>query len=236
MARVSLQNVSVTFTAKRVKVTQTQSDGAQPDRIAGGLLHRRGRDLDIHAIRDLSISLKPGDRLGISGRNGAGKTTLLRTIAGIYSPQSGQVVVEGSVATMFNIGLGMDMDANGYENIRLAGIVSGKSSKEISARMNDIADFTGLGDYLSLPIRTYSQGMAMRLKFGCATAFDADILLFDEWLGAGDPAFQKRAKERLDEMLERSKIVVLASHNTALMKSVCNKFIVMQEGTIVETS
>lgn len=134
---------------------------------------------------------------------------------------------------MFNIGLGMNMDATGVDNILLAGIVAGQSKKQVEAVLDDIATFTGLGDYLDLPIRTYSQGMAMRLKFACATAFDADILLFDEWLGAGDATFQERARARLDDLVARSRIVVLATHNPNLMKAVCNQAILMHEGEVI---
>ncbi|WP_107712529.1 ATP-binding cassette domain-containing protein [Oceanicaulis sp.] len=232
MARVLLRNVDVTFTSRRVKRKTAEDDGATQERVSGGLIERQGSTLNVHAIRNMSLLLKPGDRLGVVGRNGAGKTTLLRTIAGIYPPKRGMVAVDGHIATMFNIGLGMNMDATGYENIRLAGIVAGKSQREIDGMQEDIIRFTGLGDYLDLPIRTYSQGMAMRLKFACATAFDADILLFDEWLGAGDAAFQARAKERLDDMVKRSRILVLATHNVKLMQSVCNQAILMQEGVI----
>ncbi|WP_430430577.1 ABC transporter ATP-binding protein [Oceanicaulis sp.] len=232
MARVLLRNVDVTFTSRRVKRKNAVDGQASDERVSGGLIERQGSTLNVHAIRNMSLLLKPGDRLGVVGRNGAGKTTLLRTIAGIYPPKRGLVAVDGHIATMFNIGLGMNMDATGYENIRLAGIVAGKSQREIDGMQDDIIRFTGLGDYLDLPIRTYSQGMAMRLKFACATAFDADILLFDEWLGAGDAAFQARAKERLDDMVKRSRILVLATHNVKLMQSVCNQAILMQEGVI----
>ncbi|EAP89874.1 lipopolysaccharide/O-antigen ABC transporter, ATP-binding protein [Oceanicaulis sp. HTCC2633] len=233
MARVLLRNVDVTFTSRRVKQKPADATQASEDRVSGGLIERQGSTLNVRAIRNMSLLLKPGDRLGVVGRNGAGKTTLLRTIAGIYPPKRGLVAVDGHIATMFNIGLGMNMDASGYENIRLAGIVAGKTPREIEGMADDIIRFTGLGDYLDLPIRTYSQGMAMRLKFACATAFDADILLFDEWLGAGDAGFQTRAKERLDDMVKRSRIMVLATHNVKLMQAVCNQAILMHEGVIV---
>ena len=233
MSRVILRNVDVTFTTRRVKSRKGIDETPEGEQVSGGLIEREGANLNVHALRKLSLVLKPGDRLGVIGRNGAGKTTLLRTIAGIYPPRSGTVAVEGRIATMFNIGLGMSMDDTGYENIRIAGIVAGKSRKEIATMIDDIAAFTGLGDYLDLPIRTYSQGMAMRLKFACATAFDADILLFDEWLGAGDAAFQSKAKARMGEMVESAGIVVLATHNPELMRTVCNKAIGMVEGRIV---
>jgi len=236
MARVLLRNVDVTFTTRRVNKRKGADDPVdQGERLSGGLIERQGSTLNVHALRQLSLRLQPGDRLGVVGRNGAGKTTLLRTIAGIYPPHAGFVAVEGRIATMFNIGLGMNMDATGYENIQLAGIVAGQSQAVIDETVEDIASFTGLGDYLDLPIRTYSQGMAMRLKFACATAFDADILLFDEWLGAGDTSFQQRAKQRLDDMVKRSRIVVLATHNINLMKTVCNKAILMKEGQITHS-
>jgi ABC-type polysaccharide/polyol phosphate transport system ATPase subunit len=232
MVRVLLRNVDVTFTSRRVKQRGVPTEHKASERVSGGLIERKGSTIDVHAIRGFSLRLAPGDRLGVVGRNGSGKTTLLRTIAGIYPPQRGLVCVEGRVATMFNIGLGMNMEATGYENIRLAGIVAGQPTHQINDMVEEIAQFTGLGDYLELPIRTYSQGMAMRLKFACATAFDADILLFDEWLGAGDASFQTRAKQRLDAMVKKSPILVLATHNVNLMKSVCNQAILLQEGVI----
>ena len=232
MVRVLLRNVDVTFTSRRVNQRSVPTEHKPNERVSGGLIERKGSKIDVHALRDFSLKLGPGDRLGIIGPNGAGKTTLLRTIAGIFPPQRGLVVVEGRIATMFNIGLGMNMDATGYENIRLAGIVARQSKRQIDDMIEEIAQFTGLGDYLELPIRTYSQGMAMRLKFACATAFDADILLFDEWLGAGDTGFQKRARERLDAMVQKSPILVLATHNVNLMKGVCNQAILVSEGAV----
>ena len=187
----------------------------------------------ILALKNVSIELNEGDTLGIVGSNGAGKSTLLRLMAGIYSPTRGVVRTEGNISTMFNIGLGMQLDASGMQNIMLSGIIAGHSRKQIEKVLPDIIDFTELGDFLHLPVRTYSQGMAMRLKFACATAFSPEILLLDEWIGAGDAEFQAKAQDRMKELLSDAGIVVLATHNEKLMKSTANRAIWLERGTVM---
>ncbi len=233
MVRVLLRKTSVilgsTPSLGRKKLNKSENLSAGGEVQSG----KRG-DIRIAALHDISLSLKAGDRLGILGRNGSGKTTLLKTMAGIYPPHSGLVAVEGKVATLFNMGLGMNVDASGYENIILSGLVAGLKQDDIIGMVDEIADFTGLGDFLELPVRTYSQGMAMRLKFACATAFKADILLLDEWLGAGDASFQDKASHRMKHLVKNSGIVVLATHNPKLMQKVCNRAILLDRGRIIK--
>jgi lipopolysaccharide transport system ATP-binding protein len=184
----------------------------------------------VQALNDVTFTLKPGDRLGLVGHNGAGKTTLLRAIAGAYWPDEGSILVEGKVASLLEPMLGMDSFVTGYENIRLRGLLMGLTSKQIKERTEEIAEFTGLGPFLGLPLKTYSAGMIGRLAFAVSTAVDADILLMDEWLSTGDANFRSQAHDRLLSLFSSSKIVVLASHDTNLVRNLCNKFVVLKGG------
>lgn len=186
----------------------------------------------VEALHDISISLEKRDRLAIIGANGAGKTTLLRVMAGVYEPISGQVIVSGRIASMFDIGIGIDFELNGYENIRLRGLLLELSSAEIEAKMQEIADFTELGDYLDMPIRTYSSGMMMRLTFAVATCFVPDIVLMDEWILAGDLHFMTKAQNCIENFIKMSSILVLASHNLELLRRWCTKALWLQNGRV----
>lgn len=184
----------------------------------------------VRAIDDLSLELRAGDRLGLIGHNGAGKSTLLRVMAGIYPPTDGQIQVQGKSVPLLDISLGMDDQSTGRQNIRLRGLLLGMSDAEIRRKTEDIAEFTELGDYLDLPLRTYSSGMRVRLAFSISTAVDADILLLDEVLGVGDASFQAKANRRLEELHERAEIVVLAIHDSATIRKTCNKALWMERG------
>lgn len=177
----------------------------------------------VTALNNISLDLKDGDRLGVMGPNGSGKSTLLRTLAGIYLPTSGSIEVKGSIASLIDISLGMDMEATGYENIRMRGIMMGMKLKQIKLIEEEIADFTELGQFLEMPIRTYSTGMHMRLGFAVSTAIPADIILMDEWLSVGDSDFISKAQKRLDNFIKRSSILVVASHSEDLISRVANQ-------------
>jgi len=184
-------------------------------------------------LRNVSFSLEAGASAALIGRNGAGKTTLLRVMAGIYEPPAGTVEVEGRVAPLFDIGMGMDPESSGYENILLRGLYLGLRKAEIRAKVDEIAEFTELGEFLEMPLRTYSAGMFARLAFAISTSIDPEILLLDEGIGAGDEAFLEKAKQRLDAMINRARIMVLASHSDELVRKLCNRAILMQNGEIV---
>ena len=188
----------------------------------------------VRALDDINLDLKPGDRVGLVGHNGSGKTTLLRVLSGVYAPVQGELSVQGKIATLLDISLGMDGEATGYENIRIRGLLMGLSLAEIDALTDEIAEFTGLGDYLNMPMRTYSSGMTVRLGFAVSTSIYADIVLMDEWLSVGDAEFQEKASERLSRMVDRASILVLASHSMDLVEKICNKIIRMEHGKIVE--
>lgn len=187
---------------------------------------------EVTALRDVSFSLSSGDRLGLVGSNGSGKTTLLKVLYGVYPPSSGAVQVNGRVDALFNIGLGFRPEATGRRNIELRGLINGWSADEIAERMEDIIEFSELGDFIDMPFKSYSQGMAARLAFSVATNLDPEILLMDEWIGAGDPPFQEKARERMNGLAERAGIIVLASHNHQLLKKTCNKVLMLDKGRV----
>ncbi|MDA8381559.1 MAG: ABC transporter ATP-binding protein [Betaproteobacteria bacterium] len=184
----------------------------------------------VKAIDDLSLKLESGDRLGLIGHNGAGKSTLLRVMAGIYPPTAGSVDVKGKSVPLLDIALGMDDQSTGRQNIRLRGLLLGMTDAEIRSKADEIADFTELGDYLDLPMRTYSSGMRVRLAFAISTAVDAKILLLDEVLGVGDASFQEKANRRLQDLHARAEIVVLAIHSSEAIRKACNKVLWMERG------
>jgi ABC-2 type transport system ATP-binding protein/lipopolysaccharide transport system ATP-binding protein len=198
----------------------------------GGRIERGGGRISVQALKDVSITLGHGDRLGIVGHNGAGKTTLLRTMAGVYEPTLGRVHAEGRVSTIFDLALGLDFDSTGYENVSLQGMLLGLTRRGIEALSDDIAAFTGLGSYMDIPIRTYSAGMLTRLAFAVATAIEPEILLMDEWIETGDAEFFHKAEERLHELVQRAGILVLASHNVALIRSYCNSVVWLEHGRV----
>jgi lipopolysaccharide transport system ATP-binding protein len=179
----------------------------------------------VKALNNVTLHLQDGDRLGVMGPNGAGKSTLLRTLAGVYQPTSGKIEVNGRIASLIDISLGMDSEATGYENIRMRGIMMGLSLKQIKSMEEEIGDFSGLGDFLHMPIRTYSTGMHMRLGFAVSTAVDADIILMDEWLSVGDSEFIQKAEKRLENFIKRSSILVIASHSERLIQKTTNKIL-----------
>lgn len=187
----------------------------------------------VKAIDGLSFEIFEGDRIGLLGHNGSGKTTLLRTLAGIYEPVSGAIQASGRVFPLFDLQLGMDPDATGLENIWMRGKMLGLSTNQIRDALDDIADFTELGDYLYVPIRAYSTGMALRLAFAISTAIVPEILVLDEMIGAGDAAFIARADARLKAFLARAGILVIASHSMAILRQWCNKGMLLEQGKLV---
>lgn len=184
------------------------------------------------ALDGVSFSLGPGQRLGLLGRNGSGKTTLLKTLAGVYPPTSGTLTVQGEVAAVFNASLGFEKDATGLENIFLRCALLGMRFDEIKALVPEIVEFSELGDWIHEPVDRYSSGMALRLAFSITTAIRSDILLLDEWLGAGDAAFLRKARKRMQEMVEDAKILILATHNLPLMRSQCTNALVLEDGAV----
>ncbi len=232
MTSITLDQVTVSFpifdggsrSLKRRLVSAT----------TGGRIARdSGNHLSIHALDHVSARIDHGDRVALVGHNGAGKTTLLRVMAGIYEPVEGKVDVVGRVASLFDISLGMDADQTGYQNIVLRGMFLGLSKAEVVAQTEEIADFTELGPFLDMPMRTYSAGMYARLAFAVSTCVRPEILLLDEGIGAGDVAFMRKAQQRVDDLVQSAGIFVLASHTEAFVRQTCNKAILLNHGHVV---
>ena len=233
MASIVVENVSLDYPiydarSRSIKSTVLRTVGAK-------LAHSHGR-VDVQALRNISLQLHDGDRLAIVGRNGAGKTTLLKVLAGIYEPPIGRVRIQGTVSSLTDVTMGMDMDATGSENIIMRGVFLGMTHGEMKAKLPEIEEFTELGPYLSLPIRTYSTGMLVRLGFAASTACRPEILIMDEMIGAGDMAFAEKAKIRVEEYVAGAHILVLASHNNQILKQFCNKAILLDSGRVTKFS
>ena len=200
----------------------------------GGRIGRdSSRRFSVRALEDVNLSLAHGDRVALIGANGAGKTTLLRVLAGVYEPTFGRMSCRGRVASLFDITLGLDPDATGYENIAIRGLLLGRTPTEIRDQSAEIAAFTGLGHYLAMPVHTYSTGMMLRLAFAASTAIEPEILLMDEWIGVGDAAFVEKAECRLKSFVDRAGILVLASHDPALLERVCTKAVLLDAGRTI---
>jgi len=230
-AILRLENVSVSFPVYHGGSRSLKK--AILSRSSAGRIARDANDrITIDALRDISFSLDRGDRLALIGSNGAGKTTLLRVMAGIYEPFAGAVKIHGRVSPMFDIGLGIDNDLSGYDNIRIRGLLLGLSSRQIERLLPLIVDFTELGDYLDMPVRTYSSGMVLRLTFAVATCYEPEILLMDEWILAGDAHFMTKARERINSFIEKASVLVLASHNIEVCRRWCNKGLWMDRGSV----
>jgi lipopolysaccharide transport system ATP-binding protein len=186
----------------------------------------------VRALDGLNFEFHEGDRVGLIGHNGSGKSTLLQVLAGIYEPAGGKLMVNGKITSMLGITLGMDEEVTGLENIYLRGRLMGLHRRQIDLMVDGIADFAGIGDYLHLPMRTYSTGMAMRLAFAIATSTNADIILMDEWMSVGDAEFVYKAKERLNRLVNNARLVVIASHDHGMIQEQCNIVVTMEHGKI----
>jgi ABC-type polysaccharide/polyol phosphate transport system ATPase subunit len=227
MARIVLDQVGVEFP---VYSPRSRSLRAAITGRLGGQLTRQENVVTVRALHQLSLTLEDGDRLALVGSNGAGKTTLLRVIAGVYPPVHGEARVAGRLAAFTDLTLGMDMEATGWDNIVYRSVFLGLHFGEARALAPSIGEFTELGEYLDVPVRTYSQGMLLRLAFAVATAIHPDILVMDEMIAAGDAYFTERAMARVNQLMERSKILVMTSHYNEILTSYCNKALWLEQG------
>jgi lipopolysaccharide transport system ATP-binding protein len=201
----------------------------------GGRLAKEAGVTCVRALSHVTLELNPGDRVGLWGHNGAGKTTLLRVLAGAYAPTSGTVRIEGDVTSLIDLALGMEPEATGFENIALRLMMMGRSPRLAEGLAEEVQAFSGLGEFLDLPIRTYSSGMLMRLAFAISTAVEPEILLMDEWLSVGDEEFVAKAEARLERLLESTQILVIASHSRELLERRCNRVLRLEHGEVKET-
>jgi len=234
MTHVLMKNVCVEFpmyntVGRSLKIHLMQA-------ATGGRMgsNEQGRVV-VQALQNICLDLKEGDRLGVSGHNGAGKSTLLRVICGVYEPTAGLLDVKGKITSMIDLSLGMDGEATGIENIYLRGALLGLSRRWLSSKVSDIVDFAGLGDFIQMPLRTYSTGMQMRLAFSIATLQQPEILVMDEWLTVGDSEFNEKAQERLREIVQKTSILVIATHSPELVGHVCNRMIRLERGALIKT-
>lgn len=231
MARIELRDVHVSFP---IYTQHTRSLKTDVFTKLGGRLSALDNTVRVDALTGLSMTLVDGDRLGIIGHNGAGKTTLLRVMAGVYPPVTGTIQIDGSVSSFTDITLGMDPEATGWQNIIFRSVFLGHTFEQAREMSPHVAQFSELGSYLDVPVRTYSTGMFLRLAFAIATASVPDILIMDEMIAAGDAAFIEKAKARIDQLLARSRILVISSHDLALLSTVCNKILWLEKGKPVE--
>ncbi len=192
------------------------------------------KSIVIKALDDINLNLSSGDRVGLMGHNGAGKSTLRRVLAGIYHPTSGSISIDGKLTPLLNLTPGLEMEDSGYDNILTVGMLLGMSGAEIAEKAPEIIEFSGLGDYIHFPIRTYSSGMQARLAFSIATSLDPGIMLLDEGISAADASFADKAARRVNELIARTEILVLASHSDALIESMCDQAILMHHGRLLE--
>lgn len=231
-ASILLKDVNVSFPIYGAGASSFKKTLAAS--VTGGRFGKETGVTVVQALSNINLELKAGDRLGLVGHNGAGKSTLLRTLSGVYEPTGGQFVRQGTVTSLIDPALGIEADATGMENIMLRGLVMGLSMREINDLTPSIVEFSGLGEYIRMPVRTYSTGMMMRLAFSISTSVQADILLMDEWLSVGDAEFTEKAELRMREVVKSSGILVLASHSPDLIAKECNKVAHLNHGTIVQ--
>jgi len=234
MSALILEDVHVEFP---IYATQRSFRKALFARATGGRIERNGGSghrVAVKALNGISLSLQDGDRLGLVGHNGAGKSTLLRVMAGVYEPVIGRILASGKITSCFDLLPGLDLEDSGYENIATAGLLLGMTHAEIERVIPEIEEFSELGEYLALPVRTYSSGMLVRLGFALATSVDPGILLLDEGIGAGDARFADRANRRLQSLIDRSRILVLASHSDDLIRAWCTRAALLENGQLVE--
>jgi lipopolysaccharide transport system ATP-binding protein len=232
MALIDFQNVGVDFpifnangrslTSRLLEV----ATGGKLDADPSGRVH-------VRALDDLTFSLNDGERVGLVGHNGAGKSTLLRAINGIYAPTNGSARVAGSVGSLLDIGFGINPEASGRENIYLRGALLGKGRVEIDREIHEIIEFSELGDFIEMPVRTYSSGMQLRLAFSVSTIVRPEILLMDEWLSVGDEGFTLKAEQRLTDIVQATKILVIATHSRELLERVCTRLIWLEHGKVL---
>ena len=235
MSSIELKNVCVDYIVKSgteslkramINACRSISRKGQND------IKLKTKHTSFRALNNISLDINKGDRVGLVGRNGAGKSTMLRVIAKIYQPTFGTIKINGDISNLFDLNLGINIEATGYENIVNLGIMRGWSKKQAYGVISEIEDFTELGDFLDKPVSGYSTGMQMKLAFAVATAFPPEIVLIDEIIGTGDAHFMKKATNRIMDMIDKSHILVLTSHANDIIKKFCNKVVVLDHGEI----
>jgi lipopolysaccharide transport system ATP-binding protein len=225
---IHLENVHLSYASVAFKERSIKT-------LLGNLLNAKVRPIvsDIHALKGITLDIEPGERVGLIGHNGAGKSTFLKMIAGLYPISGGKAQIIGTVRSLFDISLGFEPDATGRENILYRGLLLGLSPKYMRSIEAAVVEFAALGDFIDYPVKTYSTGMQVRLAFAVSTAVGGDILLLDEVIGAGDATFIDKAKRRILDLVDKSEIMILASHDFNTLKSICGRALVLDHGTII---
>ncbi len=227
MTSIDLENVSLYFRVRQNRRV------ALKDFIVNRMFRKSVNPyMEVRALSHVSLAIRQGDRLGIVGHNGAGKSTLLKLLAGVYPPTAGKRIINGQVSSLFDLQLGFEPEASGWENIAYRGYLQGETPKTIKNKLAEIAEFSELGEFLNNPVRHYSSGMLVRLAFSVASAIDPEILLVDEVLSAGDLAFQKKCRRRMEEMIARAHLIVMVSHDLDALSQFCNRAIWLDHGQI----
>ncbi|AYN86638.1 ABC transporter ATP-binding protein [Commensalibacter melissae] len=198
--------------------------------LSGRLSEDKHKKIYVQSLRDISFSIKGGERVGLIGTNGAGKTTLLRTMSGIYEPVSGHLRIEGHISSLLDPSVGMNPELTGRENIRLRCYIDGVPHKQMNEIEEKVIEFSELGPYIDLPVKTYSSGMNLRLGFGLITAIDPQILLMDEWFMTGDEGFMLKATHRLENIVKKSQILIISTHSPQILIKWCNRIIWLEQG------
>lgn len=230
-ASIELSNVEVVFPVYNAASLSLKNRVLSA--VTGGKIDREHDGaVIVKGLQGINLKINAGERIGLVGHNGAGKTTLLRVLSGIYQPTHGYAEIKGECVSLINIGLGIDPEATGRENILLRGVMMGMHPNAIKAMSEEIIEFTGLGNFIDLPFRTYSTGMQLRLAFAVSTAVRPQILVMDEWLSTGDEEFKERADRRMTEVVSAAEILILASHSRELLLNNCSRLIWLEHGKI----
>lgn len=226
--RIALDDVSLTFTLRQKRKTTLKEY-----LLKGLFLGSANPKVAVHALSNVSFNVREGERVGVIGHNGAGKSTLLRVLAGVYPPTTGTRTVDGRICSLFELGLGFEMESTGWDNIAYRGYLQGETPRTLKPKIAEIAAFSELGEFLDVPVRFYSQGMLMRLAFSIATATEPEVLLVDEVLSVGDLAFQKKAAERMRALMAKSGLMVMVSHDLNSIRQLCTFCVWLSHGMVV---
>jgi len=230
-ASIELRNVGVDFPVFNASALSLKNRILSS--VTGGAIDRKyDGSVIVRGLQDMNIKIEAGERVVLIGHNGAGKTTLLRVLSGIYAPTAGEAIINGECVSLINISLGIDPEATGRENIKLRSAMMGVTPQETRERMEEIIDFSGLGDFIDMPFRTYSSGMQLRLAFAVSTSIRPQILVLDEWLSTGDVNFRDRAEKRMQQIVNSTDILILASHSPSLLRDNCDRVMWLEHGHV----
>lgn len=230
MAQIDLKNISIYFPLLETKGARSLKSSIINK--VGGVFFMNKQIPYIKALDNISINFNSGDRVGLVGHNGSGKSTFLKLLAGVYTPTSGQLNIQGQISSILDIYMGLDIELTGYENTKLRSVLNNFSKEDFKKFYNNVLEFSELQSFIDLPVKAYSNGMKLRLAFALATYIQPSIFLIDEMISVGDKSFAKKSENRLIEIIEKSKILIIASHNKDILDKYCNKIVEFENGQI----